>query len=216
MNPIATIRFASLWTKILPIMLLMILPTLLGGCVPKVTLGGKSLQGMGEDGTSVLGIATRILTRDEIVTGAEDAGHRLPPIYQELINNGFSDQDLVDGKVVIILYQGYRHNRSRVHDHLDWALVEKGVTVKTNSLVELQWRKPYAFVTQVLYEDWKQSGCEFGKGDRGGFAALDAINLGGGPAMFNLYCPQLEQEGWQKTKYGMYVGGFLMTKPPKP
>lgn len=216
MNPIATIRFASLWTKILPIMLLMILPTLWGGCVPKVTLGGKSLQGIGEDGTFVLGIVSRILTRDEIVKGGEDAEHRLPPIYQELINNGFSDQELVDGKVVIILYQYYRHNASRVHDHLDWAIVEKGLTVKKHNLVELQLRKPYVVVTRILDEDAKARRCDFVKGDRGGFTALDSINLGGGPAMFNLSCPNLEQEGWQKTRYGMYVGGHLMTKPPKP
>ena len=141
-------------------------------------------------------------------------------MYQELLSNGVSDQELIEGKVVVILYQWYRHNASNLHDELDWAIVDKGVKVNKHDAVELQLRKPYAIVTRVLYKDIEndveKSGCKFIKGERGGFAVLDSVNPGGGPAMINLYCPKLEQEGWQKTPHGMYGGGFLMTKPPKP
>ena len=184
------------------------------------TLDGKLLQGFKTDGTSVLGVVTYILSREQMEKGGADTEHQFPPMYQELLSNGFSDQELIEGKVVFILYQWYRHNPSKIHDVLDWAIVEKGVKVNKKNVVELQLRKPYAIVTRVLYNDIdndiEKSGCKFIKGERGGLAALDLINPGGGPAMANLYCPKLEQEGWQKTPFGMYVGGFLMTKPPKP
>ena len=199
-------------------MLLTILPTLWGGCVitTPTTLDGKLLQGFGTDGTSVLGGVTYILSREQMEQGGADTEHQFPPMYQELLNNGFSDQELIEGKVVLILYQYYRHNPSKIHDVLDWAIVEKGVKVNLHNVVELQLRKPYAIVTGVLYNYLEKSECKFIKGERGGLAALDLVNPGGGPAMANLYCPKLEQEGWQKTPFGVYQEGFLMTKPPKP
>lgn len=216
MNRTTTARFISPWLNMLSIMLLTILPTLWGGCALKATLDGKLLQGYGTDGTSVLGGVTYILSREEMEKGGADKEHKFPPMYQELLSNGLSDQELIEGKVVLILYQWYRHNPSKVHDVLDWAIVEKGVKVNKGNVVELQLRKPYAIVTGVLYTDIEKSECEFIKGERGGLAALDLANPGGGPATANLYCPKLEQNGWQKTPFGMYVGGFLMTKPPKP
>jgi hypothetical protein len=137
-------------------------------------------------------------------------------MYQELLSNGFSDQELIEGKVVIIVYQMFQHNPSNFHSELDWAIVEKGIKVKRQNVVELQLRKPYAIVTGILYDHLKEDECDFIKGDRGRLGVLDSANPGGGPAMINLYCPKLEQEGWQKTPHGMYFGGFLMTKPPKP
>ena len=62
--------------------------------------------------------------------GGADKEHQFSPIYQELLSNGFSDQELIEGKVVLILYQWYRHNPSKLHDVLDWAIVEKGVKRK--------------------------------------------------------------------------------------
>jgi len=200
-------------------MLFMILATLLGGCATratKATLDGKLLQGYGTDDTSVLGAVTYILSREEMEKGGADTEHQFPPMYQELLSNGFSDQELIEGKVVLILYQYYRHNPSKIHDVLDWAIVEKGVKVNKHNVVELQLRKPYAIVTGVLYDYFEKSECKFIKGERGGLAVLDSVNPAGGPAMASSYCPKLEQEGWQKTPFGMYEGGFLMTKPPKP
>jgi len=219
MNHTTSAHFVSPWFNILSIMLFAILPTLLGGCAiktTKATLDGKLLQGYGTDGTSVLGGVTYILSREQMEKGGADTEHQFPPMYQELLNNGFSDQELIEGKVVLILYQYYRHNPSKIHDVLDWAIVEKGVKVNLHNVVELQLRKPYAIVTGVLYNYLEKSECKFIKGERGGLAVLDSVNLAGGPAMASLYCPKLEQEGWQKTPFGMYVGGFLMTKPPKP
>lgn len=215
MNHATSARFVSPWFNILSIMLFTILPTLWGGCAITTTLDGKLLQGYGTDGTSVLGEVTSIRSREEMEKGAVDKEHKFLPMYQELLNNRFSDQELNTGKVVIILYQWYQHNPSRTHDVLDWAIVEKGVKVKKGNVVELQLRKPYAIVTGILYNDVEEGKCEFIKGDRGGLAALDMVNILGGPATANLYCPKLEQEGWQKTPFGMYKGGFLMTKPPK-
>ena len=201
-------------TRIL-LILFSILPILWGGCAMTTTLDGKQLQGFGTDGTSVLGRVTHILSREQIEKGAADRAHKFPPMYQELLSNGFSDQELIEGKVVIILYQWYRHNPSKGYDVLDWAIVEKGITVKKGNVVELRLRKPYAIVTGILYDDIEKGECKWIIGDRGGFGALDLINPAGGPATGNLYCPKLEHEGWQKTPFGMYVGGFLMTKPPK-
>jgi hypothetical protein len=214
MNHTTSARFASPWLNILSIMLLTLMPTLWGGCAMKTTLDGKQLRGMGADGTSVLGIVTYILPRETMEKGAEDTAHKIPPMYQELLSNGFSDQELIEGKVVIILYQWLQHNPSKVHDELDWAIVEKGIKVNEENVVELQLRKPYAIVTGILYKDITKGECKFIKGERGGLAAVDTL-AGGGPTTGNLYCPKLEQEGWQKTPHGMYVGGFLMTKPPK-
>jgi hypothetical protein len=220
MNHATSARSVSPWFNILSIMLFMILPTLWGGCAIKATIDGKQLQGYGTDGTSVLGVVTYILSREQMEKGDGDKRHQILPMYQELLSNGFSDQELIEGKVVIILYQWYQHNPSNLHDELDWAIVEKGVKVNIKNVVELQLRKPYAIVTRVLYSnidnDVEKSGCKFIKGERGGLALLDSVNPAGGPAMVNLYCPKLEQEGWQKTPHGMYVGGYLMTKPPKP
>lgn len=216
MNHTTSARFVSPWLNILSIMLITILATLWGGCAMKTTLDGKQLRGMGADGTSVLGVVSYILSREEMEKGAEDTAHKIPPMYQELLSNGFSDQELIEGKVVIILYQWFRHNPSTAHDELDWAIVEKGIKVNKGNVAELQLRKPYAIVTGILYEDIKRGECESIKGDRGALGVLDSVNPGGGPETVNLYCPKLEQEGWQKTPHGMYVGGFIMTKPPKP
>jgi hypothetical protein len=216
MNHTPSTRFVSPWFNILSIMLITILPTLWGGCAPRITLDGKLLQRHISDGTSVLGRVTYILSRDELEKGMTEGEHKLPPIYQALLTNGISDQELIEGKVVIIFYQWYRHNRSTNHGLLDWAIVEKGITVKKRSVVELQLHKPYAIVTGILYNDIEESDCQYVPGDRGGFAALNMINPLGGADTSNLYCPKLEQEGWQKTPFGIYVGGFLMTKPPKP
>ena len=216
MNHTTSARFISPRFNILSIMLFTILPTLWGGCAITTTLDGKLLQGIGTDGTSVLGEVTYILSREQIEKGVINGPHKIPPIYQELLSNGYSDQELIEGKVVVIVYQTYWHNRSRSHDFLDWAIVENGIKINKGNVVELQFRKPYAIVTGVLFNDIKGSGCQLIKGDRGGLAGLDLVNPGGGPSTANLYCPKLEQEGWQKTPYGMYKGGFLMTKPPKP
>ena len=215
MNCTTSARFVSLRQNIFSIILFSILPILWGGCAIPTTLHGKLLQEFGPDGTSVLGRVTYILSRDDMEKGVTDTEHNVPPIYQELLSRGFSDQELIEGKVVIIFYQWYRHNPSKVHGLLDWAIVEKGITVKQRSVVEVQLRKPYARVTGVLYNDIEESDCKYIPGDRGGFATLDIINPVGGPDTSNLYCPKLEHEGWQKTPFGMYVGGFLMTKPPK-
>ena len=215
MDHATSARFASSWLNILSIMLFTLMPTLWGGCAMTKTLDGKQLQGFGTDGTSVLGGVSYILSREEIEKGGGDKEHKFPPMYQELIRNGLSDQELIEGKVVIIIYQSYRHNISKMHYVFDWAIIEKGITVKKGNVVELQLRKPYAVVTGILYNDIEESECKFIQGDRGGFAALDIINPAGGPATANLYCPKLEHEGWQKTPFGMYMGGFLMTKPPK-
>jgi hypothetical protein len=70
---------------------------------------------------------------------------------------------------------------------LDWAIVEKGIKVnKKGNVVELQLRKPYAIVTGILYNDIEESECKFITGDRGGLAALDLANPGGGPATANM------------------------------
>ena len=216
MNRPTSARFVSPWYNILSIMLFMILPTLWGGCAPRITLDGKQLQGYGTDGTSILGEVTYIPSREQIEKGVVKGPHKIPPIYQELLSNGYSDQELIEGKVVVIVYQTYWHNRSRTHDFLDWAIVDKGIKVNKGNVVEVQVHKPYAIVTGVLFNDTKGSECQIIPGERGGLAALDLVNPGGGPGTANLYCPKLEQEGWQKTPHGMYVGGFLMTKPPKP
>ncbi len=215
MNFTTSARFVSLRRNIFSIILFSILPILWGGCVIPTPLHGKLLQEFGPDGTSVLGGVTYILSREEMEKGGADTEHQFPPMYQELLRNGFSDQELIEGKVVLILYQYYQHNPSKIHDVMDWAIVEKGVKVNKHNVVELQLRKPYAIVTGVLYNYLEKSECKWIKGDRGGFAALDLVNPGGGPATANLYCPTLEQTGWQKTPFGMYTGGFLMTKPPK-
>ena len=193
-----------------------ILPILWGGCAMTTTLDGKLLQGFGTDGTSELGEVTYILSREEMEKGLGDRqGVRIPPIYQELLNKGVSDEELIDGKVVVIVYQTYWHNRSRRHDFLDWAIVEKGSTLKKGNVVKVEAHQPYPIVTGIIYSEMKDGDCQLITGDRGGVAALDLINPVGGPGTANLYCPKLEQEGWQKTPFGMYTGGFLMTKPPK-
>ena len=201
-------------TRIL-LILFSLLPTLLGGCVMTITLNGKLLQRFGTDGTSVLGEVTYILSREEIEKGVTDRVHKIPPIYQELLNKGVSDEELIDGKVVVIAYQTFWHNRSRRHDFLDWAIVEKGSTLKKGNIVKVEAHQPYPIVTGIIYSEMEDGDCQLITGDRSGFAALDIINPGGGPGTANLYCPKLEQEGWQKTPFGMYTGGFLMTKPPK-
>ena len=161
--------------------------------------------GIWADGTSVLGGVSYILSREEIEKGVRRGETQVPPMYQELIRNGLSDQELIDGKVVIIIYQWYRHNRSRDHYVFDWAIVEKGIKVKEGNVVELRLSKPYAIVTGILYDDLRNSECKWILGDRGGFGALDLVNPGGGPGTSNLYCPTLEQAGWQKTPFGMYT-----------
>ena len=60
---------------------------------------------------------------------------------------------------------------------MDWAIVEKGITVMQRSVVEVQLRKPYALVTGVLYNDIEESDCKYIPGDRGGFAVLDIMKL---------------------------------------
>jgi len=129
MNHTTSARFISPWFNILSIMLFAILPTLWGGCASRITVDGKLLQRHVSDGTSVLGEVTYILSREEMEKGGADTEHQFSPMYQELLSNGFSDQELIDGKVVFILYQWYRHNPSNIHDVLDWAIVEKGVKV---------------------------------------------------------------------------------------
>ena len=193
-------------------MLFTILPTLWGGCASRITVDGKLLQRHVSDGSSVLGEVTYILSREEMEKGVYDNEHTFPSMYQELLRNGLSDQELIEGKVVVIVYQTFWHNRSRRHDFLDWAIVEKGIKVNKGNVAELQVRKPYAIVTGVLFNDIKKSECQLIEGDRGGLAALNMINPLGGAGTANLSCPKLEQEGWQKTPFGIYQGGFLMTK----
>jgi hypothetical protein len=61
-----------------------------GGCAIKATLDGKLLQGYGTEGTSVLGVVTYILSREQMEKGEADKEHQFPPIYQELLSNGLA------------------------------------------------------------------------------------------------------------------------------
>jgi len=173
MNRTTSARLVSPWYNILSIMLFIILATLWSGCAMTTTLDGKLFQGIGTDGTLVLGEVTYILSREQIEKGVINGPHKIPPIYQELLSNGYSDQEMIEGKVVVIVYQTYWHNRSRSHDFLDWAVVENGIKVNKGNVVDLQFRKPYAIVTGVLFNDIKGSGCQLIEGDRGGLSALD-------------------------------------------
>lgn len=195
-----------------------VLSCVMSGCGLYQTLDGKLHKGFGPEGTSVLGEVTYLVSREQIKKGYRDGyWHKLPPIYEELVSNGVSDQELIDGKIVVIVYQIYWHNQSRSHDWLDWAIVKKGVTVSKGNIVKVEVRQPYAMVTDVLYSAMEDGGCQYIPGERGGFSALNVVNpIIGGPGTANLYCPKLEQDGWQKTPYGIYKGGFIMTLLPNP
>lgn len=196
---------------------LALLSCVMSGCGLYQTLDGKLHKGFGPEGTSVLGKVTYLVPREQLKSGHKDGQwNKLPPIYEELVSNGVSDQELTDGKIVVIVYQIYWHNQSGSHDWLDWAIVKRGMAISKGNIVRVEVRTPYATVTEVLYAEMKEGDCQYIRGERGAFSALNVINPTGGPGTANLYCPKLEQDGWQKTHYGMYEGGFIMTLPPNP
>jgi hypothetical protein len=83
MNHTTSGRFVSSWFNIPSIIPFMILPSLWGGCALRTTLDGKLIQRHGSDGTSVLGVVTYILLRDEMEKGVTDTESKIPPICQE-------------------------------------------------------------------------------------------------------------------------------------
>jgi hypothetical protein len=164
------------------------------------------------NGTLTLGAVVRVLTRQEIMHGEDGKGARrgIPATRKQLLDRGYSDGDIVNGSVVVVAYQVYRHSaRGATRTVWGTALVPKGMSVSENYYVEVE------TIAGVRQKERREGGCGFKLGERGAMSILDTINPIGGPRTGNFDCPGLEEEGWVKTPAG-YVGGYMWRKFPKP
>lgn len=176
------------------------------------------------DGTLTIGEVAHVLTRQEILTGDIDEyvdnvdreQIKMPWLHESLLKQGLTDEDIVDGSVVLnrVRYSRYNVASGIVRQSVNLATVTKGLTVTEGNVVEVENSGGYAAVVRIRYENLKDGQCEYRVRDRDSVSQVfDALNPIGGPGEASLYCPAIEKEGWYPMDTTRGVQWY--SKPPQ-
>jgi hypothetical protein len=148
-----------------------------------------------------------VYSRQEVDSGARVKGVQMPPLRSALQGQGYSDNEIVDGSGAIVRTCVFRHNQASgiEHEFMKPILVDKGLAVSENNVVEIRIDKGVGTIVKVRYRSMQEGMCEYRLDDRNVVGkTLDIMNRIGGPASSSLYCPALVDEGWQPKPFGPY------------
>lgn len=159
------------------------------------------------DGTLTIGEIAHVLSRQEILTGnideyVDNRGReqiKMPRLYESLLKGGLTDEEIIDGSVVLnrVRYSRYNVTSGIVRQSVNLATVIKGLAVSEGNIVEVGNSGGRASVVRVRYKNLAEGKCVYRMRDKSSVGQVfDALNPIGGPGEASLYCPEVEKEGW--------------------
>lgn len=170
----------------------------LGGMANGAFAQGQSLP----EGTLLLGEAIRALTPDDVARGALAPGLKDDRLVERLRLSGFSEEDVVRGRVVL-LYEGRSWNnaisgiRRPMHD---LALLPEGTPIEAGNIVERRLGRP-STILRVRARSIGEGGCRYDELPTGfGSALMGTLTLAGASGMETLFCTGIEREGWARPR----------------
>ena len=159
------------------------------------------------DRQMLLAEIVHLYTRAEIESGVDVQGVRLSALRATLKAKGNTDQEIVDGSAALVRFSVYWHNaKSGIqHSFQKATLVEKGLIVSDNNIVEIRADGGKGVISRVRFLNREAGHCEYQLNQRNGIGkTLDLVNPLGGPGSTSLFCPDLEADGWQSRSFGPY------------
>ena len=179
------------------------------------------------EGTLVLGEVRQVLTRALVDAGEVGPGEKRENLASSLNRQGYSDDQIDAGRVVMVRDQIYWNNTVSgiKHSTLKFTLLAQAMTVEPGNVVEVTLGgKPALVISRVRARSLAEGGCYYGEVPVGTTVeALGALSLVGPRGSATLYCAGIEQEGWQRPRTywhklpGAVAGGTAAsTSPPTP
>ncbi|MEH6628697.1 MAG: hypothetical protein V7739_19835 [Motiliproteus sp.] len=176
------------------------------------------------DGTRSIGEVAHVLSRQEILTGDinEFVDNRnkeqikMPVLHESLLDAGLTDEEIVDGSVVLnrVRYSRFNVTSGIVRQSVNLAIVPKGSVVAEGNVVEVEQIDGLPVVVHIRYKNLTDGKCVYRLRDPGSIGQVfDALNPIGGPGEASLYCPEIEKEGWYPVETTRGVQWF--SKPPE-
>lgn len=218
--------------NIIPIVLLSTTIMTISGCAAKQPISTPQQYSYKPfsfpDSTIVLGLIKPI-TREEIINGF-DFGFKatMPPLYDELIKYGYTDETIQDGSAVSVLNSVYWHNSVagvRVKGGMHWALVPTELLSQLPApgssipaaVGEIKITNGIGTLIRIRHKNKNDSSCDIKKDNTSFFKIpLNILSyLAGGPSgSASLSCDRLAEEGWVKKNYG-FQEEYMWVKYPE-
>ena len=151
--------------------------------------------------------------RNERIYGVMPDSMEVPPAT-ELMKSCAYDGNPGARFALVRYYYHWTDAGQSIKSYARWALVQEGLSPERGALVEVSVRaSECAVVTTIRAQDPEELDCEYRDNKRSAVAqGIASFMYTGGPGTASLYCPFLEQEGWQKTPLGgssnRLLGGF--------
>jgi len=146
-------------------------------------------------------------------------GVAFPPLYGELKDLQFADDEMESGRVALVMHSLYWNSyppQPQIENGLKWVVIPKTIHLNGGDIVEIEVIDGVGHVVRKKH-DADRHNCKITAQSKSVFRlGLDLISiLSGGPESGNsasLICPELKEEEWERVETGHH-NEFIWVRP---
>lgn len=161
--------------------------------------------------TLYLGEVAHIATHDEVLNGLQLGPDKIPPPTRYLERCQSESNEQNDFALVRFSYYWFQSLNKVLYNDVSWAIAPSELPLSQGNIIVLDIARSKThpdsqcpLVRSIYFADFSSGKCEYRMNDRGVVGIVLDLSqvMVGGRGSASIYCPGLEESGWQYVRMG--------------